>query len=90
MSSSQSRYGPEEIARRGKDIYERRIRPVLRPEDDAQFVAIDVDSGNYEKDGDDFQATERLLARHPDAQIWLERVGRRAAYRIGGRFGGAE
>jgi hypothetical protein len=33
-------------------------------------------------DEDDYTATERLLARVPNAQMWLARVGDRAAYRI--------
>jgi hypothetical protein len=85
MSASKARYSPEEFSRRGKEIYDRDIRPVLRPEDEDQFVAIDIESGSYEIDRDDFAATERLLARHSDAQIWLARVGQRAAYRIGAR-----
>ena len=84
MSASKALYSPEEFARRGQEIYDRDIRPVLRPEDEDQFVAIDIESGSYEMDRNDFAATERLLARYPDAQIWLARVGQRAAYRIGG------
>jgi hypothetical protein len=92
MSESKARYSPEEFSRRGQEIYERSIRPALRPEDEDRFVAIDIESGSYEIDRDDFAATERLLARHSDAQIWLARVGQRAAYRIGGcsAFGGTE
>ena len=84
MSTSGASYRAEDFSRRGQDIYERNIRPALRPEDEDQFVAIDIESGSYEIDQDDFAATERLLARHPEAQIWLARVGQRAAYRIGG------
>jgi hypothetical protein len=92
MSASRARYSSEEFSQRGNEIYERDIRPVLRPEDEDRFVAIDIESGNYEIDRDDFAATERLLAKHPDAQIWLARVGQRAAYRIGGHLapGGME
>jgi hypothetical protein len=86
MSSSRALYSPEEFARRGQEIYDRDILPRVRADDNGRFVAIDVDSGSYEIDRDDFAATERLLARHPDAQIWLARVGQRAAYRIGGRL----
>lgn len=85
MSASESLYSLEEFSRRGTEIYERAIRPVLVPDDEDRFVAIDIESGGYEIDRDDFAATERLLARRPDAQIWLARVGQRAAYRIGGR-----
>jgi hypothetical protein len=74
----------EEFARRGQDVYDRVVRPALRPEDQDKFVAIDVLTGDYEMDRDDYTATERMLGRRPGAQIWLARAGHRAAYRIGG------
>ena len=86
MTTSKPLYSSEEFSRRAKQIYDRVVAPILRPEDDNKFVAIDIQSGEYEIAGDDFIATERLLTRHSDAQIWLARVGQPAAYRIGGRF----
>ena len=80
----------EEFSRRGKEIYERDIRPKLGPQDENKFVAIDIVSGDFETDKVDYSATERLLNRRPKAQIWLERVGQRAAYRIGRGNGEAE
>jgi len=81
----------EEFSRRGQEIYDRDVHPGLRPEDEDKFVAIDIKSGSYEIDRDDFTATERLLTRQPHAQIWLARIGQRAAYRIGAAFAsGAE
>ncbi len=92
MAGLEARYSREEFARRGQEIYERVIRSALRPEDEDKFVAIDIESGSYEMDRDDRAATERLLVRQPNAQIWLIRVGQRTAYRIGGRLasGGKE
>jgi len=84
MVASKAFFSSEEFARRGQEIYDRDVRPALRPEDDNKFVAIDIGSGVYEIDGDDYAATERLLAKQPRAQIWLARAGQRAAYRIGG------
>ncbi len=84
MSTSRAVYSSEEFSRRGQEVYDRNIQPNLRPDDQDRFVAIDIESGSYEIDWDDFAATERLLAKRPDAQIWLARVGQRAAYRIGG------
>jgi hypothetical protein len=86
MATRQPRYSKEEFARRGQEIYDRVIRPALRPEDDGKFVAIDIETGDYEMDQDDRTAVERLLRRRSDAQTWLERVGEPAAYRLGGRF----
>ncbi len=76
------RYTREEFARRGDLIYTRTVSPRIRGEDDGKFVAIDIETEAFEVDRDDFTATDRLLGRRPDAQIWLTRVGQRAAYRI--------
>jgi len=73
----------DELAALGADIFDRQIRPALRPEDNGKFVAIDVGSGDYEIDDDDYTAIARLESRKPTADIWLMRAGYRAAYRIG-------
>ena len=86
MATPKAMYSHDEFAHRGQEIFDRNIRSVLHADDTGKFVAIDIDSGDYELDRDDFTATERLLARRPNAQIWLLRAGRAATYRIGGRF----
>jgi hypothetical protein len=82
MPPTEPRHGPEELARLGAEIFDRRVRPALRPEDDGRFVAIDVRSGDHELDEDDYAAVARLKARRPDADVWLERVGQPAAYKL--------
>jgi hypothetical protein len=83
MTALDSRRTPEELARLGAEILDRRVRPMLRPEDDGKFVAIDIGTGDFELDGDDFTAVARLRSRRPEAEIWLGRVGEPAAYRMG-------
>lgn len=78
------RYSKEEFARRGHEIYERDICSKVEADHEGKFVAIDIESGKWEVDADDYMATEHLLLKIPDAQIWLARVGHRATYRIGG------
>ncbi len=87
MAMLEPHYSKEEFARRGQTIYERDIRPHLTTGDEGKLVAIDIETGTYEIDRDDYTATERLLSHYPNAQIWLLRVGHRAAYHIGGRPG---
>ncbi|MHB1557376.1 MAG: hypothetical protein ACYC61_07845 [Isosphaeraceae bacterium] len=82
MSGTETRHGPEELARVGAEAFDRRVRPMLRPEDDGKFVAIDVGTGDFELDDDDYTAVVRLRTRSPRAEIWLGRVGAPAAYRI--------
>lgn len=83
MAASGPYYSKEDFARRGQAIYESDIRPHIEADDEGKFVAIDIETGAHEMDRDDYTATERLLTRCPSAQIWLLRVGRRTAYRIG-------
>lgn len=73
---------PEEIARLGEEHFARLVRPALRPEDEGRFVAVDVDSGDFEADDDDMTAVARLRLRRPAAAVWLGRVGEPAAYRL--------
>jgi hypothetical protein len=80
MAATDSRRTPEELARLGAEIYDQRVRPTLGPGDDSKSVAIDVETGDFEIDADDYTAVTRLRARRPEADMWLERVGRPAAY----------
>ena len=89
MPVLEPRYDREEFARRGQDTFERTIRAQLTSKDNGKFVAIDIETGAYEVDRDDFAATQRLLGKNPNAQIWLVRAGQPVAYRFGGRPRGA-
>ncbi len=83
MATPKAKFSREEFARRGQEIYDRVVKSQLHAEDLDKFVAIDIESGDYEIDRDDFTAIERLRARRSDAQIWLRRAGQPTAYRIG-------
>lgn len=74
---------PEEVARLGGQVFDRCVRPKLRSEDDGKFVAVDILSGEFEVDDDDYIVLSRLRKRIPNADIWLTRAGYRAAYKIG-------
>jgi hypothetical protein len=51
--------------------------PSLNGYDEGKFVVIDIDTGNFEIDVDELAASDRLLARNSDAQLWVTRVGSR-------------
>ncbi len=78
----------EELARQGDAIYESDIRPVVSAQDIGEYVLIDVATGDYEIDADELAASDRPLARHPQAQVWLRQIGtgnagQRLDYRVG-------
>ena len=86
MRATTPRYSDEEFATRGEANFTRDIEPHVRAEDERNFVLIDIETGDYEVDADEIAASDRLLARHPDAQVWMRRVGSPFAHRLGGRL----
>ena len=82
-------YAPGEMVAKGEAIYLERIGPLLEPAETGKYVAIDLDSGDYEVDAEDPQAVLRLLERHPNGVIFGVKVGRRSAdgRPIAGSFG---
>ena len=86
MSISKPRYSKEEFARRGDEIYDRDISPHVEPADEGKFVVIDIETGEYEVDQDELAASDRLLARRFDAQMWTRRIGSRYARHFGPRY----
>lgn len=85
MSAPHPRYSKEEFARRGNEIYERDVRPLLGAPDEGKFVAIDIETGTYEVDVEELAASHRLLAQNPEAQIWFRMVGAPYTHRFGPR-----
>ncbi|MYC96156.1 MAG: hypothetical protein F4X14_14430 [Caldilineaceae bacterium SB0661_bin_32] len=81
-----AKYTPEEVASKGDTIYRQRLQGIVEPEYNGSFMVIDIETGAYEIDTDDVQATKRLLTSYPDAVIYGLRIGFPTAYRIGGRF----
>lgn len=85
MPTRRPKYSKEEFARRGDVIYDRDIAPQVTPGQEGQFVAIDIETGDFEINPNEMTACDRLSERQPDAQIWLKRVGSRFVRHFGGR-----
>ncbi len=76
------RLSPNEIGVRGEAIYSSRLRSILEPQHRGQFVAIDVESEDYEVADEAHEASDRLHQRRPSAQVLVERVGYPAAFHV--------
>ncbi len=83
MTVRQRCYSKEELAERGKALYELQVRPQVEADHFGKIVAIDIDSGGFEVDDDTLVASDRLLARYPNAQTWFIRIGSRGVHRFG-------
>ncbi len=77
---------PDELAKLARQVYSERLRARLEPHEDGKFVVINLDTGEYEVDADDLTASDRARSRFGDAPLFVLRVGRPAAYHLGGAF----
>ncbi len=76
-------YTTQEIARRGREIYERRISREVEPVHRGKFIIIDINTGEYVIGESGREASSRMRERNPEAVMHGTRVGALAAYRIG-------
>ena len=81
---SYTQYSPQEVEARGEEIYEQQIRQIVEAGNKGKFVVIDIETGDYEVDEDDLQATKRALAKRSDAVLYGLRIGYPTAYTLGG------
>ena len=83
MTALRPRYSKEEFARRGTEIYEQQVRPQVEDGNQGKIVAIDIETSAFEVAEDTLTASERLLTRYPDAQIWCVGIGHQGVHRFG-------
>lgn len=84
MASTKRRYSKDEFARRGDALVDSKVHPNLTEADKDKFVAIDIETGEYELDKNEMKAVSRLRDRIPDPQIWLVHVSLGYLHRFGG------
>jgi hypothetical protein len=85
MTTRRAEYSKEESARRGREWYRTVIRPKLRAKHKGKYVAIDLDTGEYEIADELLAANAALRVRLPGAQTWTEWIGYLAAGSFVGR-----
>ena len=74
----------DEIARLGKEIYKRDILPQVEADHFGEYVAIDVETGDWAVADGEIAALDRLRALRPEAiDVLMERVGYRALRSFG-------
>ena len=83
MAVRQPRYSKEEFAQRGDALYETLIRQQVEEGNHGRIVAIDIETGSFEVADDIVGASDRILAKCPDAQTWFIRIGHPSVYHFG-------
>ncbi len=84
MATEKTLYTMDEVAERGTEMYETRIRRLVEADNIDRYLAIDVETGDYAIDDQRYDACMALRKRNPTAQIWGLRIGHVAAASFGG------
>ncbi len=79
--SEKSRFS--ELAIRGMNFYKEKLKPLLEPQHNGEFVAIEPDSQRYFIHKNGSQALLEALAAMPDNKFYLARIGFKTTDRIG-------
>ena len=79
-----SEHTSEAIVARGKAIYDR-LKDEVELHHNGKFLAIDIETENYEIDARGTAAITRLITKHPNAVIYMVRIGHQTVYKLGFR-----
>ena len=75
----------QEVARSGKELYQRSIRAKVETQENiSKIISINVETGDYEIGDDLVEMSLRLRSKQTDAALWGERIGFDAVYAVGG------
>ena len=76
-------HSTDEVARRGREIYERQLKGQMEPANVGKFLVIDIETGEYEMDEDDLAASMRAYRKKPDGARYGMRIGSATSGTIG-------
>ncbi|MEP6753984.1 MAG: hypothetical protein ABJA67_00670 [Chthonomonadales bacterium] len=81
---SQLHTNPSEIADRGRELYESKLRSLLEPLNSGKYIVIDIETGEYEMDVDGEVASARAREKRPNGIRYGMRIGHAAWGKVGG------
>ena len=84
--ATQTELTAEQIAQRGRAIYQERLRKHVESGNTGQYLALDINSGEYEIGETHRETVDRLRVRMPDAEIFTLLIGYPAIGAIGNRL----
>lgn len=69
------RYSKDEAAKRGREIYESRLKSEFEPQHIGKFLVIDIETGECEMDEDDMVVSMRAFRKNPNGSRYGMRIG---------------
>lgn len=65
----------DELAERGRKLYDEKIKPLVEPMHNGRYIAVHLDTGDYEVSRRETDAWRTLFSRHSDGLIMTTIIG---------------
>ncbi len=75
-----------ELTTLGIQFYEEKLKPILEPTHNGEYIAIEPYSERYFVDKNSTQVALKALAEMPGKKFYFARIGYQYAYKIGGSW----
>ena len=76
--------GLSELTTLGKKFYDEKLKAILEPQHNGEFVAIEPYLERYFVDTDSTKVMLKALAEMPDSKFFFARIGHKYAHKISG------
>ena len=76
------------MAKRGREIYESRLKSKFEPQHIGKFLVIDIETGECEMDEDDMVVSMRAFRKNPNGSRYGMRIGSPTSGTIGNACSG--
>jgi len=84
MTANDTINNPDDVAKKGEEIYSNKLKFILEPKENEKFVAIDVVSGEYFLGSSILEALEKARKEYPDRVFHTIKVGYQGVFKMGG------
>jgi hypothetical protein len=66
---------PKQVAQKGEQIYQEKLKPILEPKENGKFVTIEVNSGEYFLGDSLLEALQQARQKYPDRLFHKKGIG---------------
>ena len=75
---------PEEIAKKGEEIYQDKLKAQFEPQENGKYLVIEVVSGDCFLGESILEAIEKAKSKYPNRLFYTVRVGYKGIFKMGG------
>ncbi len=73
-----------QMVKKGKEIYQQKLKTMLEKDHKGEIVAIEVESGDYFLGRTVIEAADKGKKKHPEKGFYFIRIGHKAVHFVGG------